>query len=417
MFKSSHPHGRACMTQAHTSATTTNSSFNQAQRSVTMFDFIHDSVELAVYVQDNTIKLQLPKNRFKLYKTFWSIRCGADSQFIETKNNLGHGFHVIGQSLNGMCSLYGLQVYAWLTDGQQVNVPYEVLSVDGEPLHADGLPSSPSKEAEMAVEDKVKHAIKLIRSVSSMRNYTVAFSGGKDSVVLSYLTKEAGLKLPHVYNSTTIDPPRTLPFVLRHQAEIKRPKYSFLQLVEKKGFPTMFRRFCCAELKEQFISPYLMTGVRRDESVKRKLNYCAFEDTFTYPGKLTSTRLHPLLYFTDADMKHIITDRQLECHPLYYDADGQFNVKQRLGCIGCPLASDRGVSDFRQYPKLLRQIAIRGIKFHARFGRDANVAYENLVYNLFYSNHGFKRYEQTYRGLFANDAKSFLEQQFHITLP
>lgn len=264
---------------------------------------------------------------------------------------------------------------------------------------------------------KIKHAIRLIKSANSQRDYTVAFSGGKDSVVLSWLTKEAGLKLRHAYNLTTIDPKGTIAFVKRMGAEIIKPKETFLELVEKRGFPTMFRRFCCKELKEQFISPYLMTGVRKNESVKRAKNYCSFEDVYNYTKKIVSVRLHPMLYFTSEDIEYIINEHQLECHPLYYDEQGKFCVERRLGCLGCPLQGDRGKADFKQYPKLLASIAKRGIRFHEAHGRTDKDAYENLVYNLFYSNHGYDKYQQTYNGLFHYDAKEFLEQQFNIKLP
>ena len=39
---------------------------------------------------------------------------------------------------------------------------------------------------------------------------------------------------------------------------------------------------------------------------------------------------------------------------------GEFDVTQRLGCIGCPLQSDNGVADFLQYPKMLRQLIRAG---------------------------------------------------------
>ncbi len=265
--------------------------------------------------------------------------------------------------------------------------------------------------------DLVKKTVRLLRSVCAQHPYTLAFSGGKDSVVLHYLLKEAGANVPIVYNQTTIDPKGTTDFCKRHGAQVMRPKQTYLQLVAKKGLPTMFRRFCCAVLKERYISDYLFTGVRRDESVKRTRNYCSFEDVYEYTKKVSTLRFHPLLYYTDADIAYVINSRQLECHPLYYDEAGTFHVERRLGCQGCPLQSDRGRADYAANTRLLYQVAKRNVQYHEAHGRTSHDAYLNMVYNLFYSNHGFEKYQQTYNGLFDNDPKQFLQNYFKIQLP
>lgn len=278
-------------------------------------------------------------------------------------------------------------------------------------------PAQKEIREEIDPEIKIRKAIRLIRSANSQHNYTVAFSGGKDSVVLSYLTKEAGVKLPHVYNLTTIDPVGNTEFCRKNQCEIKKPKFTFRQLVRKKGLPTQFRRFCCEFLKEQYVSDFLMTGVRRDESQKRAKYYCSFEDTYKYSKKLITQRLHPLIYFTTEDIRYIIESRQLECHPLYYDDKGRFCVERRLGCQGCPLKSDRGVSDFLKNPKLLASIAKQNILFHQEHGRTSYDAYLNHVYVLFYSNNKYENFLQTYHGFFNRDPKQFMEEYFYLKLP
>ena len=267
------------------------------------------------------------------------------------------------------------------------------------------------------LEKQIEFAVKLIRKAAAQHDYTIAFSGGKDSVVLAHLAKLAGVTMPLVYNSTTIDPPGTIAFVEKSGASIIRPKRTFLQLIEAKGLPTMFKRFCCAELKEQFISPFLMVGIRKAESVKRNKRYCDFELERTYPKSNVTMQLLPMLHFTDETIDYIVKRDSLQCHPLYYDADGQFHVERRLGCIGCPLKSDRGRQDFRNCPKLLRQIAIRLIRFHISHGRTKEDAYRQLVYQLFYSNHGHTKYVNRFEGLFPDDPKRVLEDYFNIELP
>lgn len=326
-------------------------------------------------------------------------------------------FRISGQRVNGMCYLAGIRMQRIDTNDTRREIPCRVLAIDGELMPMNGHINDNGYNSEMTPNDKAKAAIKMINAFASHHNYMIAYSGGKDSVLLAYLAKEANVHVPIVYNNTTIDPPGTISFIRRQGAIVSEPKKSFFKLVEEKGFPTMFRRFCCSILKEQFINSYIMTGVRKSESVKRNKRYCAFEDVYQYSKKVQSFRLHPLLYFTNEDVNYLIKERQLECHPLYYDSKGDFHVERRLGCIGCPLQGDRGVADYKIYPKFLLQMAKRGIRYHENHGRTAKDAYENLVYNLFYSNHGYDKYQQTYNGLFKNDAKAFLEEQFQIKLP
>lgn len=262
---------------------------------------------------------------------------------------------------------------------------------------------------------KISHACKLIKSVCSMHNVALAFSSGKDSVVLDYLAKESRVKVQRFHNVTTIDPPGTLSFAKKHDCELVRGRYSFLDLVEKKGFPTMFRRFCCKELKERYYSDYALFGIRRDESVKRSKCYSSFDDIYYYTKKKYTNRFFPLLNFTDSDIEDIIVSHSLECHPLYYDHQGKFCVNRRLGCIGCPLQGDRGKIDFLEYPILLKQVLRRGILYHQRMGRTADDAALDLVYNLFYSNHGQRNFHQTYHGLFDTNPWEILDSYFFLS--
>lgn len=267
---------------------------------------------------------------------------------------------------------------------------------------------------DIEVATKVKQAISFMRSVAAMHNVRIAFSGGKDSIILEFLAKEAGIKVDLFHNVTTIDPKGTIVFCERHKAQLIRSELSFLDLVEKKGFPTMFRRFCCQFLKKRYVCDYAFFGIRKCESVKRNLCYSEMDDIYYYTKKKFTNRFFPLLHFTDEDIEFIVNRHSLECHPLYYTQDGKFCVDRRLGCIGCPLQSDRGKHDFLTHPILLKQVIRRGILFHQRKGRAVDDAALNLVYNLFYSNHGIEYYRQTYQGLFYNDPWDILERYFHI---
>lgn len=404
--KTPRPHGRSAYAQAHT----------QAQE-IGLFDMIADSIQIECLVDSESYKLHLDAAWFLTTKTTWQCtvdkygRAGTSQCFDVLR------FRVEGQRVNGCCFPIGLMVHAIDPDGQEWMVPYKVINIDSEVRREEITYDNKEPEDEMDVEDKIKWAKKLVKAICSRHNYKLAFSGGKDSVVLSWLTKIAGVHAPLVYNNTTIDPPGTINFCRRMGATINQPRYTFLELVEKKGYPTMFRRFCCEYLKEKYIADYLLTGVRKSESVKRNKLYCSFEDRYEYTKKQATIRLHPLLYFTNEDIEYIVNTYQLECHPLYYDHEGRFHVERRLGCIGCPLQGDRGVADWKANPKLLIQLCKAGNKFHARMGRSPRDSYENLVYNLFYSNHGFDKFEKSFKGMFPADPKEILEQQFNIKLP
>lgn len=263
-------------------------------------------------------------------------------------------------------------------------------------------------------DDKMLLAIRFVQSVSAMHNIALAFSSGKDSTLLNIICKEARVKVHRFHNVTTIDPPGTISFAEKNGCQIVRSKLSFLDLVEKKGFPTMFRRFCCKELKERYFADYAFFGIRKDESVKRSQCYSDYDDIYYYSKKVFTNRFFPMLNFTDEDVEYLINRHQIECHPLYYDEHGKFCVDRRLGCLGCPLQGDRGRNDYTQYPILLKQVLRRGILFHQRLGRAEYDAALNLVYNLFYSNHGFEKYQQTYNGLFDANPWDLLEEKFSL---
>ncbi|GAH62141.1 unnamed protein product, partial [marine sediment metagenome] len=61
--------------------------------------------------------------------------------------------------------------------------------------------------------DKVEAAIKLLRDHEPPEGYFLAFSGGKDSVVIYDLAIKAGVWFDAHYNVTGIDPPEIVKFI------------------------------------------------------------------------------------------------------------------------------------------------------------------------------------------------------------
>lgn len=61
--------------------------------------------------------------------------------------------------------------------------------------------------------DKVELAIERLKAYEPPEGYFVAFSGGKDSVVVKALCDMAGVKYDAHYSITTVDPPELVRFV------------------------------------------------------------------------------------------------------------------------------------------------------------------------------------------------------------
>ena len=168
------------------------------------------------------------------------------------------------------------------------------------------------------LQKKVDRAIKLIQSASKIaaangcKAIEVAYSGGKDSDVILELTKMAGVPYRAIYKNTTIDPAGTIKHAQDMGAEIIRPKKSFFELVRQKGFPTMFVRFCCTELKEYKILDYAIIGVRREESTKRMKRYKEPEMCRVFSKNVKARHYMPILEWTSDDVVEIISERGIK---------------------------------------------------------------------------------------------------------
>lgn len=215
----------------------------------------------------------------------------------------------------------------------------------------------------MDLNRKIDFAIKLLRNIPQDGPIEVCYSGGKDSDVILELAKMAGIPFEAIYKQTSIDPPGTTVHAKENGVTIVRPKQTFFQIVEDRGCPSRFSRFCCAVLKEYKIHDRAIQGIRRSESTKRAARYKEPEYCRLYP-KGEKVRIYlPLLEWTNEDVARFIEERNIKCAPIYYDTDGRFHVERRLGCLGCPLATDNGRSDFLKYPKLLKRYTVAATNY------------------------------------------------------
>lgn len=276
----------------------------------------------------------------------------------------------------------------------------------------------------MDLNRKIDFAIKLLQSIPQDGPIELSYSGGKDSDVILELAKMAGIPFEAIYKNTTIDPPGTIAHCKSKGVIIRQPKTTFNAIIEKKGMPSRWRRFCCADLKEYKIHDRAIQGIRRCESIKRAERYKEPEYCRTY-SKGEKVRIYlPILEWSDADVAQFINDRAIRCAPIYYDRGGQFHVERRLGCIGCPLRSDVGLADFVKYPKLLKaQIKA----FQKYLDNHPNTGYWNTVHGSAYNGFYFRLFCRSTDefntaisgGLFpeqAIDTKKAMEEYFGIEL-
>lgn len=272
------------------------------------------------------------------------------------------------------------------------------------------------------LDKKVERALWLLRTAASDSDQPIeiSYSGGKDSDVILELARMAGINYRAIYKNTTIDPPGTIKHCMESNVEIVRKK-SFAQVIQQKGFPNFTRRFCCRELKEYKIFDRAVQGIRRFESTKRAKRYKEPTVCRLYGSKKQHVEVFlPILHWTDEDVSEFIKQRGIKCHPLYYEADGTFNPKRRLGCMGCPQKSDRGLADFKANPRLVKFWLRNGVIWWnthklKKTKKKFKSVYEVFVRNIFFDD--YESFHNAIDNMFEKiDCKKFLEDYFHINL-
>ena len=201
--------------------------------------------------------------------------------------------------------------------------------------------------------DMAEASMAFLREMCPQEGYVLAFSGGKDSVVIYDLAERAEVPFHAVYSITSVDPPELVWFIKREYPQVERrpPAKSMWRLIETSGLPTRTARFCCKHLKERVIrNATVITGIRADESAARRTR-----GPVEQHRKFQDVRfVHAILSWRSCDVWGYIRERSLPYCELY---DQGF---KRLGCVLCPFNREVAAAQ-RRWPKLFAA-GLRAVK-------------------------------------------------------
>ena len=232
--------------------------------------------------------------------------------------------------------------------------------------------------------DMVEVAIERLKAFEPEEGYYLAFSGGKDSVTVKALADMAGVKYDAHYRVTSVDPPELVKFVKTFSdVEFEFPVddegrvITMWNLIPKRAMlPTQIVRYCCAALKESGgEGRFVITGVRKDESVRRAATRGGLElgekksdkrdlldpdnptpEMFYHCKTYYRKVLNPIIDWTTDEVWEFIKEYQVRYCCLYDEG------YTRLGCIGCPMATTTArLNEFKRYPKY-KENYMRAIK-------------------------------------------------------
>ena len=184
----------------------------------------------------------------------------------------------------------------------------------------------------------VKHVTKddwtkLAFTESLHRKHVFAlFSGGKDSLCALAYVKEIVCKLnprpslTALHADTTISLPEVMPYVrnicemLGVSLAVLKPEKDFATLVKEWGLPSIWKRWCCRELKIKPIRNYVLPfedrvvfdGIRAEESRKR----AGYNPIFWHRG-FQCFSISPIFYWTEREVDQYLLSKRLPISPLY----------------------------------------------------------------------------------------------------
>lgn len=250
------------------------------------------------------------------------------------------------------------------TKGGSLYTPPELVLIEdpepeGYPLRFVDIPAMVDKNRQL-MEQLVQETIKKIYNTfieykDKVDVFYVAFSGGKDSVVVLDLVQKA---LPHnefkvFFGDTDMEFPTTLELVEKVAKECALNEIEFYSAkapmsAEKNwdlfGPPARKVRWCCTVHKtapvinklnnlinKKYVKSMMITGVRGDESASRS----GYDELSKGKKIVGQYSFHPILEWSSAEIYLYMYGNNLEMNEAY---KYRFN---RVGCIMCPNSSEK----------------------------------------------------------------------------
>lgn len=194
--------------------------------------------------------------------------------------------------------------------------------------------------------NKVEVAIDRLKEYEPDNGYYLAFSGGKDSVVIYDLAVKSGVAFDAHYCVSPIDPPQIYKFIKEYYPNVQWDYHArgWWQMVVKKGLPMRQARWCCQVIKEAGgEGRIVILGNRRAEggSIRRRQTY------YEVGRNHHKIFVRPIIDFDNYDVWEYIKINNLPYCGLY---DEGF---KRLGCILCPFSRDIE-REIRYFPKTVQ---------------------------------------------------------------
>jgi len=274
----------------------------------------------------------------------------------------------------------------------------------------------------MTNQSKIDYSIALMQKAEPLalqldpeNGFHLAFSGGKDSIVMYRLAQMAGVKFKAHMQVTTLDPPEVMKFVRNQYPDVQlhRPAINFFELIKKKKIlPLKQMRYCCQYLKEQAgAGTVTLVGVRAEESTNRakrneveikgkkaegysldQFNVDAENKVMCVKGK-DKVLISPIFRWTNNEIWSFIRENNL-AYPSLYD-EGY----TRIGCMFCPMATKKSKQrDRMRYPGIERKIkeSIKYLIDNNNYGirYSANV---DEIFDWWISNQSLDKYFQNLR--------------------
>jgi len=231
------------------------------------------------------------------------------------------------------------------------------------------------------IAKKIARAQKIIRAALDAGATAIAFSGGRDSIVLADVAATVDPTLPLIWANTGIADPRLVDYVREYGGdrlvEVHAPQHPEKTWQEKPCLPigakvstSAYRRDnpelrinpsnCCrfhkagpisSEAKRRGLAA-LCFGARGDDSNRHRFKLSTGE---IFPDKHGYLIAFPLLTWTQADALEYVAQHRPE-YPL------QYGTSEELGCLGCAIALARWPNDLallrRKDPERHRRLIV-----------------------------------------------------------